>query len=52
MIAFGLGLAIGWAVSDIVLSPWLGPPLRRGVDWFAARLKKETANVEGGEKTD
>lgn len=45
MAAFVLGLGLG-----VVLSPWLGPPLRRGVDWIAAHLRKETADGKGSEK--
>ncbi len=48
MFAFLIGFALG-----VLLAPWLGPPMRRGVDWVAAHLKpKEKANgqesKEGG----
>ena len=37
MFEFIFGLALG-----VLLALWLGPPMRRGVDWVAARVKKES----------
>jgi hypothetical protein len=47
MFEFLFGLVIG-----VMLAPWLGPPMRRGVDWIMARMTKEKADgqesKEGG----
>lgn len=46
MFEFIFGLCVG-----VLLAPWLGPPMRRGVDWMAARLKKEKANGQENQES-